>query len=289
MAKSKVNCSRVRAVIRLNLMKEALTDKSVLILEEARNSAVPVPPLTKTVFEGEQNMSLDYAYRIQRMGIAMRNKAGDPIVGFKMGLTSKAKMEQMGLHTPIYGVLLKSMQIDPKNGYSLAGKIHPKIEPEVAFITNRELVGDVTLEQALAACEFIVPALEILDSRFKDFKYFSLPDVVADNSSSCDFVLGTPVKLTEKKIDLKNIKVVIEENGELVHEAMSSAALGDPVASLVEQVKLLWHYEKKSLPAGSVVLTGALTAAIALKPGQTIRSTYQDLGQIELEVTHAGR
>lgn len=265
-------------------MNENLISKSAQILDEARRTAAPVPPLTKTVFEGETNLSLETAYQIQQAGIKIRTEGGDPIVAYKMGLTSKAKMEQMGLHTPIYGVLLKSMQIKADLGYSLKGKIHPKIEPEVAFITNKELKGDVTAEQALAACEAIVPALEILDSRFKDFKYFSLPDVIADNSSSCDFVLGTPVLLKNFKGDLKNIKVVIEEDGKPVHEALSSAALGDPVASLVEQVKLLWSHEKKALPAGSVVLTGALTVAIPLKAGQRIRGVYQGLGEINLSI-----
>lgn len=266
-------------------MMDSQIAKSAQILDEARRNAVPVPPLTKTLFEGEAQMSLDTAYLIQQEGIRRRNQSGDPVVGYKMGLTSKAKMEQMGLHTPIYGVLLKSMRMEASKGYSLKGKIHPKIEPEVAFITNRELKGDVTPEQALAACESLVPALEILDSRFKDFKYFSLPDVVADNSSSCDFILGTPVSLKDFKGDLKTIKVVIEENGKPMHEALSSAALGDPVASLVEQVKLLWAYEKRPLPAGSVVLTGALTVAIGLQPGQRIRGVYQGLGEINLSVT----
>lgn len=271
-------------MLSLETMKEALIEKSVLILEEARKSAQSVPPLTKSVFESENNMDLPTAYKIQQLGIASRNQEGDPTVGFKMGLTSKAKMEQMGLHTPIYGVLLKSMQVLPEHGYSLRGKIHPKIEPEIAFITNKELSGNVTPEQALAACEFIVPALEILDSRFKDFKYFSLPDVIADNSSSCDFVLGKPISLKDKKIDFKNIRVELFEDEKSIHSALSSAALGDPVASLVEQVKLLWDYEKKSLPAGSVVLTGALTAAIPLRVGQKIRGTYQGLGDIRLEI-----
>lgn len=258
--------------------------KSAQILNEARQTANPVPPLTKTVFEGESQMNLDTAYQIQQKGILLRTQSGDPIVGYKMGLTSRAKMEQMGLHTPIYGVLLKSMRVVPENGYSLGGKIHPKIEPEIAFITNKELKGQITPEQALDACESLVPALEILDSRFKDFKYFSLPDVVADNSSSCDFVLGQPIPIKNFKSDLKGIKVVLEEDSKPVHEALSSAALGDPVVSLVEQVKLLWNYEKRSLPAGSIVLTGALTMAVALRSGQKIRGSFQDLGEINLEI-----
>lgn len=258
--------------------------QSALVLEQARVQSTPVPPLTKSIFEGETSMSLLEAYTIQQAGIAQRIKAGDRVVGYKMGLTSKAKMEQMGLHTPIYGVLLQSMQIHPQKGYSLKGKIHPKIEPEIAFITSQELKGDVTPEQALRACQYLVPALEILDSRFKDFKYFSLPDVVADNSSSCDFVIGNPIELKNFNGDLKKIQVEISEDGTKLHEALSSAALGDPIASLVEQVRLLWEYEQKPLPAGSIVLTGALTAAVQLRAGQKITGRYQGLTNIELEI-----
>lgn len=258
--------------------------QSALVLDQARAQSIPVPPLTKSIFEGESQMSLLDAYTIQQAGIAQRIKVGDRVVGYKMGLTSKAKMEQMGLHTPIYGVLLQSMQVQPQNGYRLVGKIHPKIEPEIAFITGQELKGDVTSEQALKACHYLAPALEILDSRFKDFKYFSLPDVVADNSSSCDFVIGHPIELKNFKGDLKNIKVELFEDGKKLHEALSSAALGDPVASLVEQVRLLWQYEQKPLPAGSIVLTGALTAAVQLRAGQKITGRYQGLSDLELEI-----
>lgn len=254
-------------------------------LEKARQAASPIPPLTKSLFSSEAELPLLDAYAIQRSGIALRLERGDRIVGYKMGLTSKAKMEQMGLHTPIYGVLLASMQINPLHGYHLKGRIHPKIEPEVAFITGRELKGHVSPEEALAACTHFVPALEILDSRYKDFKYFSLPDVVADNSSSCDFVLGTPVPLAGNPIDVSGVHVTLEEDGRPVHEAYSSAALGNPLASLCEGVRLLEEQEDKSLPAGSIILTGALTAAIPLRAGQNIRGVFKGLGEISLSIS----
>lgn len=257
---------------------------SAEILEQARQAASPVPPLTKSIFTSERELSLTEAYGIQQAGIALRREKGDSIVGYKMGLTSKAKMEQMGLHTPIYGVLLKSMQVEAAKGYPLTGKIHPKIEPEVAFITSRPLRGKVSESEARAACSHFLPALEILDSRYKDFKYFSLPDVVADNSSSCDFVLGHPVPLTDK-IDVSGVHVTLEEDGKPVHEALSSAALGNPLLSLCELVSLLDQQEARELPAGSLVLTGALTAAIQLRSGQKIRGVFRGLGEISLQIS----
>lgn len=263
-------------------MNETAFERCANLLEDARKSAVPVPPLTNT----EKDLGLNEAYRIQQALIAKRVKNGDPIVGYKMGLTSKAKMEQMGLHTPIYGVLLKSMQAT--NRFPLTGKIHPKIEPEIAFILGQELKEKATHEQALAAIEMVVPAFEILDSRFRDFKYFSLPDVVADNSSSSDFVLGTPVPFRGSGLDLKGIHVSFEENGKPVHEAYSSAALGDPGLSLCEQVSLLWQHEKRALPRGAIVLTGALTVAVELKAGQKIRGVFKGLGELHVEVAERG-
>ncbi len=259
-------------------MNDSQILKCATLLEEARQTSTPIPPLTNT----EKALDLKTAYKIQQALIAKRVKKGDPIVGYKMGLTSKAKMEQMGLHTPIYGVLLKSMQVN--SDFSMQGRIHPKIEPEVAFVLGRDLIEKVTREEALAAIEMVIPAFEILDSRFRDFKYFSLPDVVADNSSSCDFVLGSPIPLKNSGLDLKQIHVSFEEDGKLMHEAFSSAALGDPVLSLCEQVALLWEHERKGLPKGSLVLTGALTVALALKPNQKIRGVFQGLGELNVAI-----
>lgn len=263
-------------------METTLFERCATLLENARQTATPIPPLTNT----EKDLGLNEAYKVQQAVIAKRVKNGDPVVGYKMGLTSKAKMEQMGLHTPIYGVLLKSMQASAR--FSMEGKIHPKIEPEIAFILGRELKQKVTREEALDAIEMVLPAFEILDSRFRDFKYFSLPDVVADNSSSCDFVLGTPVPFKNSGLDLKGIHVRFEENGKPMHEAFSSAALGDPVLSLCEQVSLLWEHEKKSLPKGCIVLTGALTVAIELKPEQKIRGVFKGLGELNVEIAGRG-
>lgn len=266
-----------------NLSKSFTTDaveRCATVLEKARKTATPIPPLTND----QKDLGLNEGYRIQQAGIAKRVKAGDPIVGYKMGLTSKVKMEQMGLHTPIYGVLLKSMQVKNKDSSgwrcTMRDRIHPKIEPEVAFIMKSDLKQKASHAEALAAIEGVMPAFEVLDSRFRDFKYFSLPDVVADNSSSCDFILGQPI--SPQGIDLKNIHVSFEEDGKPMHEALSNAALGDPVLSLCELVSLLWEYEKKPLPAGSIVLTGALTVALPLRDGQKVRGIFKGLGELNV-------
>lgn len=248
------------------------------VLYQARRSSTEVEPLTKTFTD----FSMKDAYRIQAHGIEMRRKDHENLIGYKMGLTSKAKMEQMGLHQPIFGVLTEQMQIENRSTFLLKDKIHPKAEPEVFFVTNRELKGSLAPEDALSACSKVGVALEILDSRYKGFKYFTLPDVVADNSSSAYFVLGEAV--TPKDTSrFDQLKIEIFENDQLVHSDLSSAILGNPLLSLCELVKLLAE-ENLSLPAGSVVLAGAATAAIELKPGQKISARLESVGAVEFSV-----
>lgn len=196
-----------------------------------------------------------------------------------MGLTSEAKRRQMNLDSPVYGVLTDYMRI-PEGGVVRLGQgIHPKIEPEIAFRTSRELKGRITREEALDACASVFAAMEVLDSRYIDFKYFSLPDVVADNSSSSLFVLGT-AEHPPRAFDLTRLEMVMEVNGERAQAARSDAISGDPVLSVVQLCELLAQ-RGESLPAGSVVLAGAATVAHMLKPGDRVKLTVEGLGTVE--------
>ena len=168
-------------------MTARMHEELARLLDQARLEAREIPPLTRA----HAALSLPEAYAIQAEGIRLRTARGERVVGLKMGLTSEAKRRQMNLDSPVYGVLTDRMQVPAGGMLRLQGAIHPKIEPEIAFRTSRELRGRISREQALDACASVFAAMEILDSRYTDFKYFSLPDVVADNSSSSLFVLGT--------------------------------------------------------------------------------------------------
>src|SRR5260370_42100440 len=163
-----------------------MTDVETLAreLEAALLARREVAPLTKThgLFE------LPLAYQVQARGIALRLQRGEKIVGYKMGLTSAAKRAQMSLEAPIYGVLTDAMQV--RGEVRVSDGVHPKIEPEIAVLTGRALSGRISRDEAPEALRSVTPALEVLDSRFKGFKYFSLPDVVADNCSSWRFPRG---------------------------------------------------------------------------------------------------
>jgi 2-oxo-3-hexenedioate decarboxylase len=249
------------------------------LLDQARLDARAVPPLTKTHAE----LPLPDAYAIQAEGIRLRTAHGERVVGLKMGLTSEAKRKQMNLDSPVYGVLTDRMRVPAGGAFRLQGTIHPKIEPEIAFRTSRELRGRITREQALEACASAMAAMEILDSRYIDFKYFSLPDVVADNSSSSMFVLGTTER-PPRELDLARLQMSMEVNGTQVQSALSSAISGDPLLSVVQLCELL-DARGEALPAGSIVLAGAATAAHMLQPGDQVRLTVDGLGSVSISVT----
>jgi 2-oxo-3-hexenedioate decarboxylase len=243
-------------------------------LDQARLEAREVAPLTRMYAE----LPLADAYSIQAEGVRLRTARGERVVGMKMGLTSEAKRKQMNLDSPVYGVLTDRMQVPAGGVFRLKGFIHPKIEPEIAFRTSRELRGRITREEALEACECAMAAMEILDSRYLDFKYFSLPDVVADNSSSSMFVLGTTER-PPRELDLGKLQMTMEVNGTPVQSALSNAISGDPVLSVVELCELL-DARGESLPAGSIVLAGAATAAHMMKAGDEVRLTVAGLGSV---------
>ena len=238
-------------------------------LDEARLARREIPPLTKA----HGDFDLAKAYDVQRAGLSLRLGRGERVIGFKMGLTSAAKRAQMNLGAPIYGYLSDAMQV--RGSLRVGDGIHPKIEPEIAFLTARELRGAVTRDEALAACGQVMPALEILDSRFVGFKYFSLPDVVADNCSSFCFVLGEPMAPRE----LAGLRMTLRVDGNVVQEADSNAISGHPVESLVQLCAMLAAHGEV-LPAGSIVLAGAATVAVPLQAGMRIELAVEHLGVV---------
>lgn len=243
-------------------------------LYEAKALARPVSKLT----EANAGFTLADAYEVQRGLLARHLAAKETLVGRKMGLTSKPKMQQMGVFDPIHGFLTSAMRINDGAVIELKGRIHPKAEPEIAFVLKRELRGRPSLAEAMAAVDGVCAALEVIDSRFKNFE-FALPDVVADNGSSSGFVLGGTMK-KPSALDLGNLGILLELDGKPAQFGSSAAILGHPGRSLASLVALL-EAEGKSLAAGSVVLAGAATAAIPLGAGSWVRATFQGLGSVE--------
>lgn len=259
-------------------MSAHMHEELARLLDQARLEAREVPPLTRA----HPTLSLPDGYAIQAEGRRLRTAHGERVVGLKMGFTSEAKRRQMNLDLPIYGFITDRMAVPAGGTLRMQGAIHPRIEPEIAFRTSRELRGRITRDEALDACATVFAAMEILDSRFTDFKYFSLPDVVADNTSASRYVLGTTER-PPRELDLPHLQMVMEVNGERVQAARSDAISGDPVVSILQLCELL-EQRGESLPAGSIVLSGAATAAHPIRAGDRVRLTVEGLGELSVSV-----
>jgi 2-oxo-3-hexenedioate decarboxylase len=200
-----------------------------------------------------------------------------------MGLTSRAKMKQMGVETPIYGFLLDEYSAPADFEVTASRLIHPRIEPEIAFFTRSVLQGPgCTIASALAAVDFVIPAIEVIDSRYADFK-FDLPSVVADNASSARYIVGGNARRVED-LDLRTLGVVVEKNGEGVAFGAGAAVLGHPASSLAMLANLLAEREQV-IPAGTFVMTGGITEAIGAKAADHFTVRFQALGSLSVRFT----
>lgn len=224
---------------------------------------------------GDDAISLEDAYEVQRALIEQRLARGAVRIGMKMGFTSRAKMAQMGLSDLIWGRLTSDMLIEEGSTLDLGTKVHARVEPEICFLLRAPLEGAVTPMQALAAVEAIAPALEVIDSRYLDFK-FSLPDVVADNASSSGVVVGA---WHRPDIDFGNLGLLMSFDGRAVEVGSTAAILGHPIRSLVAAARLVALHGER-LEAGSLVMAGGATAAAALPRGVQVRCEMQRLGSV---------
>ncbi len=247
-----------------------LTDR----IEAAQANAAPITKLT----DDFPSMTLADGYAVQ---LALRQRKlnrGERQVGWKAGLTSKAKMIQMGVDVPSIGFLTADMFRPESSAIRTDDLVHPRIECEVAFITKARLAGaHCTRDEVLAATDFVVPALEIIDSRFSGFK-FDLPSVVADNGSSARYVSGGRARYASD-IDLATLGVVMEKNGEPVAMGASAAVMTHPADAICLLVKVLSELGEE-LPAGSFVMSGGITEAVAVKAGDHVLARYQELGSV---------
>lgn len=239
-------------------------------LDEAAAQAKAVPQFPQGTFD------LETAYMIQRASIERRILRNDPVCGIKLGFTSRAKMIQMGVSDLIWGWLTTSMIEEEGSTIDLSRYIHPRVEPEVCFLTRKTIDRPLTALEAIDYIEAVAPAMELIDSRYENFK-FTLEDVVADNCSSAGLVVGSWSRNFEA---LPNAGVRVLCDGRTVLTGSTAAILGNPLRSIVQASRLL-HNCEKTLPAGSLIMAGAATAAEALKPATHILCDISQLGRVE--------
>ena len=255
-------------------MQQDLIEKAAKQLERAEAAANATPQLSATY-----DFDIDKAYLIQKAIIDMKIHNGQQLTGVKMGFTSKAKMEQMGVHDMIFGQLTSQMTYE-NNGELLIEKfIHPRAEPEIAFLIKKDITGEIKLNEVSEYIENVAPAIEIIDSRYKNFK-FSLADVIADNCSSAGYVIGDWLSADT---NLQDLSIELKVDGETVQTGSSNAILGNPLASFVAAARLANQYGIL-LKKGMIVLAGAATSAIYIKKDQTISAEIKGMKTVSFNV-----
>jgi 2-oxo-3-hexenedioate decarboxylase len=243
-------------------------------LEACRLQARDTPKIT----DEYPQMDWDDAYAIQRTLLDRQLARGRRRVGLKAGLTSHAKMKQMGVTTPVFGFMTDDCTVPDGGECRIAELIHPKVEPEIAFVTKRALRGPgCHIGAVLAATDFIVPGIEVIDSRYRDFK-FDLKSVVADNTSAARFVIGGRA-LPADGLDLRTTGIVLEKNGLPVAFGAGAAVLGHPAAAVAMLANHLGE-RGEEIPAGTLILSGGITEAVAVQAGDAVTLRVQGMGSV---------
>jgi 2-keto-4-pentenoate hydratase len=243
-------------------------------LQEAERRSMPIQPISKQY----PNLGIDDAYAIQLEGVRLRVADGDRVRGHKVGLTAQVMQRQFGVRQPDFGHLLASMFHPEGEALPVDGLIAPRVEPEVAFVLARPLQGPgVTVADVLAATDFVMPALEIIDSRIADWQ-ITITDTVADNASSARVVLGGN-RTALADIDPRLIGVVLRRNGEIAETGASGAVLGNPVYAVAWLANTIARHDGM-LREGDLIMPGTCTRAVTMEPGDTVRADFDHLGHV---------
>jgi 2-keto-4-pentenoate hydratase len=238
-------------------------------LYRARAERRPIQPLSNEWGELDERL----AYDVQR---AVASLVAEPGAGFKLGYTSAAMRAQMNVDTPNYGVLFASTRIGADGIVASHELIHPLVEPEIALVLARDV--DVEVDGAVAAralVDAVMPALEIVDTRYVEYR-FSAVDNIADNSSAARFVLGRP-QTPDAIGDLRAVPAELRRDGRAAARGTGADVMGDPLLALA------WFLSRRvrdgyTVPAGSIILTGGITAAQTAPPGAVFEADFARLG-----------
>jgi 2-keto-4-pentenoate hydratase len=252
--------------------REAAAD----LLWAAERGRTPIPPLV----ERYPDLDVVDAYEIQLLNIGRRLAEGVSVVGHKVGLSSRAMQEMMGVDEPDYGHLLSDMVLFERQPVDASRYCYPRVEVEVGFVLGDALPGEGCTEaDVLAATEAIVPSIELIDSRIADWR-ISLVDTIADNASSAGLLLGTG-RASPGEIDPADVTAVLHRNGEVVAKGHTSAVLGDPTTAVAWLARKVAAFGIRLEP-GHVVLPGSCTQAIDVRPGDHFEAEFEGLGTVDV-------
>jgi 2-oxo-3-hexenedioate decarboxylase len=218
------------------------------------------------------------AYGVQDETLRRREARGEKLIGVKLGLTSRAKQRRMNVSSPLVAWLTDAMILPAGEPVPQDRLIHPRVEPEIVFVMKNRLTGPgVTAAQALTAVEAVYAGAEVIDSRYRDFR-FTLTDVIADNASSGAFVLG-PVARNPYDIDLALEAVLVEVDGKVVDSATGAAVQNHPAEALALAANDLGR-RGLAIEPGQIVLTGGMTDALPAGRGSRTAFHFTTLGSI---------
>lgn len=254
-------------------------DTILQLAEHLESAELQARDVTK-ITDDYPGMDWDDAYAIQDEIRRRKEARGQKTVGLKCGLTSHAKMKQMGVSTPVFGFVSDYMACAEGSEIKTSELIHPKVEAEICIVTKAPLRGPgCHVGAVLAAIDFVIPGVEIIDSRYRDFK-FDLKSVIADNTSASRFVIGGRSRNPDE-LDLRTLGVVMEKNGEIVAMAAGAAVMGHPAAAVAALANHLGE-RGQEIPAGSFIMTGGVTEAVSVQAGDSVNVRFQDLGSVAM-------
>jgi 2-oxo-hept-3-ene-1,7-dioate hydratase len=251
-------------------------------LYQAENAAAQMPALTLSY----PDMDMDDAYRVQKSWVDRKVADGREVVGYKIGLTSRAMQMAVKIDTPDYGVLLDDM-VFPNGGTIPANDFtDPRIETEFAFVMKESLAGeDVTIEQVIAATDYVVPALELIAARsFRvdpETGYTrKVYDTIADNAANAGIILGD-TKIDPREVDLRWAGALLYLNEQIEETGLAAGVMDHPAHGIRWVCKRFapWGI---GLEPGQIILSGSFTRPVIVTPGDNIRADYGDFGQIKV-------
>lgn len=258
------------------MTRNELHEEAARALRQAESSRQAIAPIAPRWPE----LDVSDAYAIQQLNVEQRVAAGASIRGHKVGLSSRAMQEMMGVHEPDYGHLLDDMFVFEGHRVAIEELLQPRVEIEVAFVLGAPLPGrGCNVADVLRATEFVLPAIEIIDSRIADWA-IGIVDTIADNASSAKVVLGgNPVRLED--IDVRRIGASLQRNGEIVETGTAAAVLGNPATAVAWLARTVAGFGV-SLEAGHVILPGSCTRAATVAAGDSVRADFDELGPVDV-------
>jgi 2-keto-4-pentenoate hydratase len=262
------------------MSKRSVSNKDIAaLLDQAEQERSPIAPLSAT----DTALTPQRAYAIQRAWLNLKRARGARLIGHKVGLTSLAMQQQLGVNQPDYGFLLNTMIVPSHSVLPRREFIQPRIEPEIVFWLKQELRGPgVTVEQVLQATRGVSAALEIVDSRIADWR-IQLADTIADNASSARMVLGQSI-ISPTALNMVEENVTLFQDGNPLGAGKGEAVLGHPAAAVAWLANKLAEFDI-GLQAEQWVLPGAMCASALIVAGSTYSATFGTLGEVSISFT----